>query len=268
MAIAGLMAIWLLASPSFALAASGGSLQNPAGFSPLLSITPAEVWVDSTYTALSCGGHTWGVDAFTTVQAGINAVAAGGTVNVAAGTYAENLTVGKSLSILGPNASISPNGGTRAAEATIAPTTTAISATENTITVVVKGVTLNGAGASGSGFYAGTHDTTWTFEHIINTSFNGYPYAGWYIGSPNAYSFDLNVLDNYFTGQTDTGSNGLMIDTGAVVDLNIQDNVWKNNASNVMNINGARGTIANNLFLDTRTGITNAERQRGFMLAN
>ena len=37
--------------------------------------------------------HYVGFDAFGTIQAGINAVAAGGTVNVAAGTYTEQLTI-------------------------------------------------------------------------------------------------------------------------------------------------------------------------------
>ena len=46
-------------------------------------------------------------------------VAAGGTVNVAAGTYAENIVVNKSVSLLGPNAGIDGNSGSRVAEATI-----------------------------------------------------------------------------------------------------------------------------------------------------
>jgi pectin methylesterase-like acyl-CoA thioesterase len=41
------------------------------------------------------------VDAFATIQAGINALAEGGTVNVAAGTYTENVTVNKQLTLDG-----------------------------------------------------------------------------------------------------------------------------------------------------------------------
>lgn len=59
---------------------------------------PHTVWVDDDYTAATPG---WGVDRFDVIQDGIAAVTDGGTVNVAAGTYVENVTVGKSLSLLG-----------------------------------------------------------------------------------------------------------------------------------------------------------------------
>ena len=60
----------------------------------------AAVWVDDDYTAETLG---WGVDGFATIQAGINAVASGGTVYVPAGTYTESLTANKSVDIRGPN---------------------------------------------------------------------------------------------------------------------------------------------------------------------
>ncbi len=55
---------------------------------------PLEVWVDD-------DGPDNGHDHFNTIQEGIDAVAIGGTVHVAAGTYAENVLINKSIDLLG-----------------------------------------------------------------------------------------------------------------------------------------------------------------------
>jgi parallel beta-helix repeat protein len=62
---------------------------------------------------------------YPTIQSAVNSVNTinGDTISVAAGTYAENVTVHKELTILGPNAAISPNDGIRVAEAIIVPAT-------------------------------------------------------------------------------------------------------------------------------------------------
>ncbi|MBL7822498.1 MAG: HYR domain-containing protein, partial [Saprospiraceae bacterium] len=65
-------------------------------------------------------------ETFCNIQAAINDAQTinGHTITVAAGTYPENVTVNKSLTINGPNAAISPNSGMRVAEAIIVPATT------------------------------------------------------------------------------------------------------------------------------------------------
>ncbi len=74
--------------------------------------TPLDVYVDDDFALLNGGddpagpGSAIGCDAFASIQAAINAVAPGGTVHVAAGTYLEDLSVTKTLSLLGEGASM------------------------------------------------------------------------------------------------------------------------------------------------------------------
>lgn len=67
----------------------------------LSSVVPTTVYVDGTYVDGSAGVHIFGYDAFAKIQDAISGVAAGGTVNVASGTYAEHVTLSKSLSLIG-----------------------------------------------------------------------------------------------------------------------------------------------------------------------
>lgn len=59
---------------------------------------PSEVWVDDDFDPSTPG---WGYDHFDKIQDGVNAVASGGTVNVADGNYIENILVSKSCNIIG-----------------------------------------------------------------------------------------------------------------------------------------------------------------------
>ena len=72
----------------------------------------AEVWVDDDWDGLIAGtvvdGYTIGTDAFATIQDGIDAADETGTVNVAAGTYDENIiiTARPGIKILGAGAAV------------------------------------------------------------------------------------------------------------------------------------------------------------------
>ena len=59
------------------------------------------------FSQVTVGGNslTIGVNAFATIQGGVDGVASGGTVNVLAGTYSEQVTIGQSLTISGAGAS-------------------------------------------------------------------------------------------------------------------------------------------------------------------
>ncbi|HCQ63299.1 hypothetical protein A3K28_00910 [Candidatus Azambacteria bacterium RIFOXYB1_FULL_40_33] len=79
-----------------------------SGMSVLSSDAVDTVYVDGTYIDGSAGIHIFGYDAFATIQEAIDAVAAAGTVSIAAGTYdvtsTPGITVDKSVTISGAGA--------------------------------------------------------------------------------------------------------------------------------------------------------------------
>ena len=70
-----------------------------------VKFAPLEVWVDDNYCSTCPNeGKLWGVTAFDNIFAGVQAVANNGTVRVRAGTYYENITVTKSITLAGAGA--------------------------------------------------------------------------------------------------------------------------------------------------------------------
>lgn len=74
---------------------------------------PPEVWVDDDYTPKGYnGGHTWGYDAFDTIQEGIDMVSSPGTAHVLEGKYVENISLKSGVEILGAGPRVTTiNGG-------------------------------------------------------------------------------------------------------------------------------------------------------------
>ncbi|MGB9587778.1 MAG: choice-of-anchor U domain-containing protein, partial [Armatimonadota bacterium] len=87
--------------------AAGGVEVHAEALSALVALATSVVYVDDNWAGLNPGdpadGHTFGLDAFATIQDGINAVTSGGTVNVAPGTYVEGpqIVINTDLSIIG-----------------------------------------------------------------------------------------------------------------------------------------------------------------------
>lgn len=109
--------------------------------------TTSTVYVDDDYTELGTNdGHTWSVDAFATIQNGINAVAVSGTVNVAAGTYTENITINKTLTLIGDIGNGSVGVGASAPDVLTASNTRTINVTAND--VIIEGFIVENNGGS------------------------------------------------------------------------------------------------------------------------
>ena len=128
-------------------AVSSGTASEPVTVS---QAAPTSVYVTPGYASDAPGtAVTWtdgsthyvGFDAFGTIQAGINAVAADGTVNVASGTYTQQLTIDQSLSLVGAGVSST----TIQAPASLSGNEIEIA---SGVTVTMSGLSLDGASSS------------------------------------------------------------------------------------------------------------------------
>ena len=93
---------------------------------------------------VSTTGSFKGLPAFTSIQGAVNAAKPGDTIDVAAGTYHENVVIGKTLSLLGAQAGVNPITGLRtnpAKESTVNRITI-----QSTANVRIDGFSLNDPG--------------------------------------------------------------------------------------------------------------------------
>ena len=84
-----------------------------------------------------------------TIQHAVDEAFAGDVVHVAAGTYTENLTIDKAITLVGPNADVDPNTGSRAAEAIIAGGT-GFTIKPEAQNIVINGFTITAATTGGA----------------------------------------------------------------------------------------------------------------------
>lgn len=196
---------------------------------------PAAVYVDASYTNTcgpvsfpdSGGSGTYyiGYNAFNTVQGGVSAVASGGTVNVAAGTYTEEVTIGQPMSLLGPNATNNPNTGPRVPEAIIQPDTSDPNPNDNNDVVMVyvssdqvtiEGFTIDGSNpaltgatnavlvgtnevnvAEGIASYEGVGDIDLENNIVKNTAYSGVDFYNYYDDAATTTNFiRCNLFEN------------------------------------------------------------------------
>ena len=194
---------------------------------------------DGTMTDVTIGDNVWsviiGTTGFTTVSAALEAVPAGGTIILAAGTYSEGVTIKKDVTILGPKAGINPN--VKGAEPTddwtrnplrgegeaVLTTSWHIGVNANTKevydchNVTIDGIAITGAGMLRSN-YGEAGNITLTYKNMLvygyTTKNNGplYCYSYWPNQSANNYSRNLICENIRFEGQTTAPGFNLTVD--------------------------------------------------------
>ncbi len=194
------------------------------------------LYVDDNWTSPdNDGGHTWGFDAFSSIQDAINFASSGSTINVEPGTYDEALVVNKSLALLG-------SGIDGASLATINYT-----GCDYTVSIMASNVTVSGFDIANdcgeTNIYIGSSlDNVNITDNIIRDGYEGI-YTN---GSTNTIiqnnEIKINIYGIYLTGN---------ISGSQVTDNNIHDN------EEGISANGAtfsEFSITNNQVVDNNDG--------------
>ena len=177
---------------------------------------------------------------YATIQAAVNAASAGAVINVDAGTYAGNIVINKTLTLVGAEAS-KAGAASRGAESIIYDTPTDLTINANDVTIegfTLKGYQTNIGAGLGAGIIMGPsiHGT-----RIINNDFE-YDITGLYVS--NNSNTDACVIqgnffyDDYETGNYwNTGWNGSRdiysdgsVSGGLLTNVNIVNNTFSKDA--------------------------------------
>src|SRR5436305_992076 len=151
----------------------------PAGLNFYVDNTPTdpnnvpgdgdEVFTPNGGTQTQQGGLTLGQSLFTTIQAAIDAAGTDDIINVADGTYAENVVVNKQLTLKGNQFGVDPNTQTRGAETIVLPAVTATSVQASTSGTVFRVGTLSGhIDVTIDGFKIDGHNANLTNGRALN----------------------------------------------------------------------------------------------------
>jgi parallel beta-helix repeat protein len=234
------------------------------------SVPSAVVYVNNTWAGMTPGtdpdgagpATAFGVDAFATIQAGVNAADAGGTVHVSAGTYSELVSVNKSVNLLGAEAGVDARTRTGVPETIVdgalngANRTTAFYITANN--VVLDGFTCRDQ-TDPNVFNAGIVMANNTSGVTVRNNIITNNVIGIFAGS-NSPSL---IQDNLFDGNNNSGpAGGAGIYSENTNGLTVDNNEFRNHTQNSPVIFAATGTgahvnltFSNNFLHDNVSGV-------------
>ena len=187
---------------------------------------------------------------YCSIQAAIDDAATtdGDVILVAAGVYAEDIVVTKELEIRGPNYNISPNSGSRVAEAIIHPLTSSpfgeIIKIQSS-NVIINGFTIDGDNPNTTSTYLGVNGADLDAAEAITV----------YVDNVNNLNVSNNIIENlaYFGVTIYGGSFSSPTTSGHIVNENLFQNLGTYDAASGIDFWGGGVLIYN----DQYTAITN-----------
>jgi parallel beta-helix repeat protein len=201
------------------------------------------------------------LSAHSTIQAGVDAAVNGNAITVAAGTYTEAITVGKSLTIIGPNKG-EPVEGPRVTEAILLNSSLT---TGGNSTIVIDGFHFKRTDNSPGDFVLlnGGDEVTLQYTIFERDASGG---TGGIVARAVVTSrgpgaklirnnlFTGNISGNLFGGHL-TWNNGIYVNDGTGNNVTIQDNTFRNVRSsiNIDDYTGAGTTVEGNTFENSGT---------------